>query len=350
MSFLENKSYYRRAMIISIMVLIAVIIFATNLGVASINFEKTSRIILSKIPFVNNLITLNDIKETSAIIILKIRLPRIILAALVGSGLSIVGAAFQGIFKNPMAEPYVLGVSSGASVGATIAIVLGAGLSFFGITFETLFAFIGAILTTVLVYSIARVGNKVPVVNLLLSGVVISFFFSSIISILMTLNSDKVDKIVFWLMGSVAAASWTQIVLITPVLCVGFYIIYYYSRDLNVILMGEEEAKTMGVNVEMVKTRLLIVSALVVGVIVSFSGIIGFVGLIIPHIIRLIFGSDNRIVIPFSAVYGAIFMIVCDTIARIALNPTELPVGVITSFFGAPFFIYLLYKSKKKVL
>lgn len=350
MSFLEKRGYYRRTMIISIIVLIAVIIFATNIGVANINFEKTSRIILSKIPFINNLVAIDDIKETSIIIILKIRLPRIILAALVGSGLSIVGAAFQGIFKNPMAEPYVLGVSSGASVGATIAIVLGLGLNFFGITVETAFAFVGAVLTTLLVYSIARVGNKVPVVNLLLSGVVISFFFSSIISILMTLNRDKVDKIIFWLMGSVSAASYNQILMVATVVIAGFIIIYYHSRELNVILMGEEEAKTMGVNVERVKKRLLLISSLVVGVIVSFSGIIGFVGLIIPHVVRLIFSSDNRIVIPFSAVYGAVFMIACDTIARVALNPAELPVGVITSFFGAPFFIYLLNKSKKKVL
>lgn len=343
MSYAEKKGYYKNLFIIAFIALGILIVFATYLGVANISFLQTTAIILRKIPILNKIISSTNVSEVNNIIIFNLRLPRILMAALVGTGLSVVGTAFQGMFKNPMAEPYVLGVSSGAALGATIAIIL-------GLQSTIIIAFLGAISTVFIVYQIARVGRKVPTVNLLLSGVSVSFFLSSMISILMIFNRDKIDQIVFWLMGSVSATGWDQVIILFVILVIGISIIIFFSKDLNLMLLGDEVARTLGIEVEKVKIILLITSSLVVAAVVSFSGIIGFVGLIIPHAVRMVLGSDNRVVIPFSAIVGAMFMIICDTLARTVMPPAELPVGAITALFGAPFFMYLLNKSKKKVL
>lgn len=334
---------------IGIVLLLLIIIGSTNIGVANISFVQTTKIILSKIPLINKLILLDNIKESSVIIILKLRLPRIILACLVGAGLSIVGASFQGMFKNPMADPYVLGISSGAALGATLTIVFGIERHVVGISVTALCAFIGAVITTLTVYNVARVGNKIPSTSLLLSGVAISFLLSSLISLIMTFKREHIERIVMWTMGSVSTASWNQVLVLLPIVVVSTIILYFFSRDLNVFLLGEDNARTMGIEVEKLKKYILLLCTLQVAVAVSVSGIIGFVGLIVPHGVRIITGSDNRIVIPFSALGGAIFLVICDTIARSIVPPVEIPVGIITSIFGVPFFMYLLYKTKKKV-
>lgn len=210
-------------------------------------------------------------------------------------------------------------------------------------------AFIGAIITTIIVYNMAIIGNKTSSITLLLSGISISFLLSSIISLMMTFHRDQVEQIVFWTMGSVSDASLNQVILLFPVIFIGFIIISIFSRDLNIMLTGDETAKSLGVEVETVKKILLITCSLVVAACVSVSGIIGFVGLIVPHIMRLILGSDHRVLVPFSAVGGAIFMIMCETLSRTLVPPTEIPIGVITSILGAPYFLYLLNKSKQKV-
>lgn len=220
-------------------------------------------------------------------------------------------------------------------------------LGFGGITIS---AFLGAIAATIVVYNISKVGSKISTVHLLLAGISVSFLLSSLISILMIFNHDEIEKIVLWTMGSVSTASWKHVFILLPVVFVGAAFIYSFARDLNTMLMGDEAAKSMGVEVDAVKKLLMILSSIVVATIVSVSGIIGFVGLIIPHTTRLILGSDHRVLIPFSATLGAIFMIVCDTLARSLVPPIEIPVGAITALFGAPYFIYLLNKSKKKVL
>lgn len=283
-------------------------------------------------------------------IVLNLRLPRIILAALIGMGLSMVGAAFQAIFKNPMADPYVLGVSSGAAVGATTAIVLGLNTVFLGIGIITISAFIGSLITTFVVYNIARIGNKIPTVTLLLSGVAVSFFLSSIISLLMVFNRDDLAKIIFWTMGSVSTATWQQVITLMPFITICFILMIAYSKDLNIMLMGDETAKSLGVEVEKVKRLILILSSIVIAVCVSVSGVIGFVGLIIPHIVRMIFGSNHKVLIPFSLIFGALFMIIADTFSRTLAAPAEIPIGAITSLIGAPYFIYLLMKLKKKAM
>lgn len=349
MTFVEKKRHYYIIFTFMLLILLFLIIFSSMLGVADISFKDATLILMSKIPIIGPLLPLDHINPAHFTIILSIRLPRIILAGLVGMALSVTGATFQGMFKNPMAEPYVLGISSGAALGATIAMVIG--IPSFGFFFSgvTLFAFIGALLTIFIVYSIARVGNKVPVITLLLAGISINYLLSSIISLMMLFNRNQIEQVVFWLMGSVSAAGWNHVILLAPFVLVITLLIQFFARDLNLMLMGEDTAKSLGVDVESLKKILLVLCSILVAVTVSVSGIIGFVGLIIPHTVKLIIGADYRTLIPFSVLGGAIFMIISDTIARTIIPPTEIPVGAITSLFGAPYFIYLLIKRKKQV-
>lgn len=281
--------------------------------------------------------------ETSRTIIFNLRLPRIIGAAVVGMGLSVVGAFFQGLLRNPMADPYVLGISSGAAFGATIAIILGLGL--FGLSF---LAFISSLAVVIFVYTISKTGSKVSMTTMLLAGIAISAFISAIISLLMLLNHDEFTRIVFWTMGGFSLTNWNSIAFSAPIIIIGSFVMYVFSRDLNAILTGEEVAEHLGVNTEFIKKIILVLGSLVTATAVSVGGIIGFVGLIVPHVSRLIVGPDNRILVPFSALSGAIFLTLADTLARFILRPTEVPIGIITATFGGPFFLYLLIKSKQK--
>ncbi|MBI6873893.1 FecCD family ABC transporter permease [Clostridium aciditolerans] len=350
MNFTQNKKHFKLMFCVFIIILFLIIITATTLGSANIPIKESLYIILNKVPIINKFISIIGIPENHKLIILKIRLPRIILAALVGMGLSTVGLSFQAIFKNPMADPYVLGISSGAAVGAAIGFVLGFESTFLGASAITITAFLGSILTTVLVYNIARVKNKIPTNTLLLAGISVNFLLSSLLSIIMVFNRQEVERIVFWTMGSVSSASYTQILVLVPFLFIGILITLSFSKDLNIILTGDETAKSLGIEVETIKKILLISSSMIVAACVSVSGIIGFVGLIIPHIVRMLLGPDHRSLLPFSVVAGAAFMIISDTLARTLASPAEIPVGAITALFGAPYFIYLLIKNKKKVL
>ncbi|MCG4580727.1 FecCD family ABC transporter permease [Clostridium cochlearium] len=347
MSSTKKNSYYSITFIIMACMLFISIILSSTLGVANITFSKSMQILMSKIPFINKLLNVDNISETHKLIIINIRLPRIILSALIGAGLSVVGCVFQAIFKNPMADPYVLGISSGSALGASISIVMGFSSMALGIAGTTLFAFIGAIFTTVLVYFIAKTGTKLPTNTLLLAGVSVSFLFSSINSLIMIFNRDRVEQIVFWTMGSLASATWKQVISLFLFVIIGFILIIIYSRDLNLMLMGDETACSLGIEVNFVKKFLLIVSSIIIASCVSVSGVIGFVGLIVPHITRMIVGPNHKVLIPFSTLGGAIFMIICDTLSRILAPPAEIPVGAITALFGAPYFIYLLIKNKK---
>jgi iron complex transport system permease protein len=281
--------------------------------------------------------------ETSRTIILNLRLPRVIESAVVGMGLSVVGAFFQGLLRNPMADPYVLGISSGAAFGATIAIILGLGI--FGLSFM---AFVTSLITVFFVYTISRTGTRVSMTTMLLAGIAISAFMSAIISLMMLLNHDEFSRIVFWTMGGFSLINWNSVVFSTPIIIIGSFMMYVFSRDVNAILTGEEVAEHLGVNTELVKKIILVTGSLVTATAVSVGGIIGFVGLIVPHISRLIVGPDNRVLVPFSAISGAIFLTFADLLARVILKPMEIPIGIITAAFGGPFFLYLLIKSKQK--
>jgi len=274
----------------------------------------------------------------------QLRLPRVLTSVVVGAVLSVCGAAYQSIFRNPLTDPYVLGVSSGASLGAAIAILLGLEAYLWGVGGMAL---VSALITVWLIYRIASIGNRMHTTTLLLTGVCLTLLISALISFLMVLNQHKMDSIIFWTMGSFGSASWQGLAILAPVAAVGMAVVLYYSRDLNLLLAGSEAAQSMGVEVERVKRRLLLFTTLMVAFAVSNCGVIGFVGLIVPHAVRLVVGPDNRRVVPYSMLCGAIFVLVCDTLARTLLRPSELPVGSLTSIIGAPMFIYLLYKNKK---
>ncbi|MDP4146410.1 MAG: iron ABC transporter permease [Bacillota bacterium] len=349
MDHLRFKKHYKLILIAALAILIFLIAASVTFGVANISIIDSYKIMMSRLPLIGSFISTKGINEAYIQIILYIRLPRILLGVFVGMGLSAVGAVYQAIFKNPMADPYVLGVSSGSALGAALAIFLGLDTTIMAVSGTTLFAFSFAILTTFIVYSIASVGHKVSTANLLLTGVAVSFFMSSIISVIMIIDRNQIDKIVFWTMGSLASATWQQVVFLAILCSALIMCILFFARDLNVILVDEEAAKTMSVDNEKVKKIMLILCSLMVASVVAVSGIIGFVGLIIPHAVRIFSGSDNRRLIPLTAVAGAAFMIMSDTIARTILAPSEIPVGAITALFGAPYFLFLLSKNKKKV-
>ncbi|MCK9163032.1 MAG: iron ABC transporter permease [Bacteroidales bacterium] len=291
-------------------------------------------------------VDIRSFDENSLYIIKHLRLPRVIMSVLSGAGLAVCGAAYQAIFRNPLSDPYTLGISSGAALGASIAIVLGLDVFFFSIGG---FAFLFALLTVWIIIRIASVGNRLHITTLLLAGISINFLIAAIISIIMVVNQDSMDKIIFWTMGSLSGSKFSDIAIVLPFVLIGIVIIRIYARELNALLTGNDTARSLGVNVEKTKKIILFFSTLMIGVIVSYCGVIGFVGLIVPHIIRLLVGSDNRKIIPFSIFGGIIFMLVADIISRVAIAPSELPIGSVTAVVGAPFFIYLLYNAKKKL-
>ena len=275
----------------------------------------------------------------------RLRLPRVLMSVLVGAVLSVCGAAYQSIFRNPLTDPYVLGVSSGASLGAAVAILLGLEAWLWGVGGMALVA---ALATVWLIYRIASIGNRMHTTTLLLTGVCLTLLISALISFLMVLNQEKMDSIIFWTMGSFASASWMDVAIVAPVVVAGVCVVLYYSRDLNLLLAGSETARSLGVEVERVKRVLLLSTTLMVAFCVASCGVIGFVGLVVPHCVRLVMGPDNRRVVPCSIFAGGLFLLLCDTLARTVLMPSELPVGSLTALVGAPLFIYLLYKNKKQ--
>jgi iron complex transport system permease protein len=286
----------------------------------------------------------SSLSSQEELIIFSVRLPRIIFAGVVGASLSLGGVIFQAILRNPLADPYILGISGGSALGAIIGIVIGAGSFYLGIP---LLAFVGALATVFLVFVVAgSVRGPLSDNSLLLSGVVVNAFFSAaILFFLSIVNSMELHSITFWLMGDLSGASAKEIYVAAFCLIAGFVLLYAQARKLNLIVQGEDTAQQLGVNVERTKQALLIITSLLTAVAVSLAGIIGFVGIMVPHFMRLVFGSDHRLLLPVAALFGASFLIVADTIARVVLAPAELPVGVITALCGAPYFIFLLKRK-----
>lgn len=282
-------------------------------------------------------------------IIIDTRLPRIILGALVGAALAVAGAAMQGVFRNPMASPYVLGISSGAAFGASLAIV--AGISWLpGELAIPSMSFIFCFLTLFLVYSISRTkGGTVPIETLLLAGIAVGAFFNALVSLMKYFAGEELSAIVFWMMGGLWQAKWGDVAISLPLIVLGTAILWLLSRDLNTMMVGEEHALHLGLNVNQIRIIILLAASLVTAAAVAVSGIIGFVGLVVPHVVRLLVGPDHRILIPMSLLGGAIFMVWMDTLARTVILPAELPVGIITALLGAPFFIYLIMSRRRKM-
>lgn len=344
----RRTSLWQGMMVLSLGLVLAVL-FAAGTGASQIALGDCLRIVLSKLPLLGGSVNLSGIPEQAVTIVSEVRLPRILLAAMVGMALAASGVVYQGIFKNPMADPFVLGVSSGAALGATLVIVLKLSLSLGPISSISLGAFAGAVLAAAFVFNLARVGSRIPVVTLLLSGVAVNFFLSSLISLLMSMNNDEIERIISWTMGSVSGASWDKVLITVVPLAAGLVLMLLHTRELNAFAMGEENARSLGIDTEKMRLRLLLISSLVTASAVSVSGIIGFVGLVVPHVIRMIFGPNHAKLMPFSLMAGAIFLVVSDTLARVLAAPSELPLGVITALIGAPYFLYLLYRSKLNV-
>ena len=330
--------------IVGLIILLAVVAaLATTVGSVSIPFWTTCSILLSKLPLVE---MTPRWASTLEMIIIDIRLPRVVLAGMVGAALAAAGATYQGLFRNPLADPYLIGVAQGAALGAVIGFMLPPAWHNLGFGIIPLLAFTGALMSITVVYMLARVGKTLPVTTLILAGVALGALLGSIVSYLIISSGEKIHGIMFWLMGSFSLSQWSEAVMILPYVLVGLVVLLLYARSLNLMQLDEEQARQLGINVERLKLALLGAATLITAAAVSFVGVIGFVGIIIPHAVRLIWGADHRFLLPLSILTGAIFLIIADIIARTALAPTEIPVGVITAICGAPFFLYLLRRRK----
>lgn len=284
------------------------------------------------------------------VIVWQVRLPRILLAFLVGGSLAGVGVALQALLRNPLAEPFVLGISSGAAFGATLAMLLGVGNTFLGVSTLPLWAFAGGLLAIMVVYRISVAYRMLSVHTLLLAGVILNALFSALIMFAISIaDPTQAFKMMLWLMGTLTVPEfWTLVTLLVYLAC-GFLILFWLARPLNILTLGDESARSLGVEVDRIKKLVFVTSALVTGAVVSIAGLIGFVGMVVPHAVRMIVGADHRLLLPVAALAGGAFLTVADTVARTALAPTELPVGVVTALIGGPFFIYLLVQRRAGV-
>ena len=283
-------------------------------------------------------------------ILWEIRLPRTVLIALTGMALGVSGAAYQGLFRNPLADPFLIGIASGAGLGAVIAMTVEWPYSFWGLIAIPLAAFVSALLTVAIVYFLGRVGQTTPVTNLILAGVAVSSFATSLMSFLMLRSDGELRRAMSWLMGGSIQLGWTFTLAILPYLLIGLGVLIFSGHALNLLQFGDEQAQQLGLDVTRTKRIILISASLATASAVAFSGIIGFIGLIVPHLSRLWFGPDYRRLIPLSILGGATLLLISDVIARVVLAPQELPVGIVTALAGAPFFLWVLRRSKTQGL
>lgn len=286
--------------------------------------------------------------ETEALVLEQLRLPRIVVGILVGMALGAAGATMQGLFRNPLADPGIIGVSMGGATGAVLAIALGlSGLFYMALP---TFAFLGSLAAAFVVYSIGGVGGRFSMATIILAGVAVSSFLGAVISTIIVVEADEdsLRGILFWLAGSLDSRSWEHVGISAPLILGGAAVILVFSRDLNLLMLGDDDARSMGVRVGLLRPMLIGVASMITGVAVAVSGVVAFVGLVAPHMLRIIFGPDHRVLIPVSALGGAFFLVAADTIARTVIQPAEFQVGIVTAFVGAPFFIFLLIKNKRK--
>ncbi len=333
----------RILLILASLVLISVGLWAITAGSTAIPLRDILAVLQTRIFAPDRADACSAIYNT---IVWDIRLPRIIMAGLTGAALAAAGAAYQGMFRNPLADPYLTGVSQGAALGAVAGFMLPNSVPS---ALVPVLAFLGAVLSVAAVYSIARTGRTLPVTTLILGGVAVGAFLASITSYLIIVSDDKVHGIVFWLLGTFSLADWWRVAVMLPYILAGTAILLIMARPLNVMQLDEEQAEQLGINVERTKLIILVAATLTTAAAVCFCGAIGFVGIIIPHAVRITCGPDYRLLLPMSLLGGAAFLILADTAARTIMAPTEIPVGIITAIIGAPFFLYLLNQKKKAV-
>ena len=321
--------------------LAAVVLTGATVGPVGIEYGVVAKAVLDALPWFTV-----RVPETAATIVLDIRLPRIALAVVVGCALGGAGTVMQGFFRNPMADPSIIGVSTGAAVGAVASIVFPLAIPF-GLGLQGA-AFAGALVAAFGVYAIATEGGRTPVATLLLAGVAIQTFLGAVLSFMLVRSGESLRRVTYWLMGHLHNAGWGEVAITLPVVALSLVVLLAYARDLNVLLLGEADAHALGIEVERTKRALLAVSSVLTAAAVAVSGVIGFVGLIVPHVMRLLVGPDHRILLPTSTLAGGGFLVAADTLAR--SGPAELPVGIVTAAVGAPFFLYLLRRQEVHAL
>lgn len=317
-----------------------------SIGTVSLPLLQVWGIIAHHLPWIGEQVPV-DWQPSAEQIIWRVRLPRVVLGILVGASLGIAGAAFQGVLRNPLADPYTLGVSSGAAVGASFLILTGLQFAVFGSWTIPVIAFMTGAITLIIVIILARTDGKLQREAVILSGVVMQAFLGSFVSLMVAMSKQVVNEIVFWLMGSLALRGWAYSGVLLPYLAAGAIVLLSYGRTMNLFALGEQQAAHLGVQVERTKLIVLVGATLVTGAAVSVSGVVAFVGLIVPHLLRLMIGADYRLLLPLSLLGGALYVLWADTLARTVISPVELPLGVVTALLGAPFFAYLLRKHRK---
>lgn len=335
--------------VLSLLLLLVLAISSLFIGVYE--FESSPLSIIK-----NSIFNPNVIAETDAYILFDLRLPRIVMGILIGSMLAVSGTCMQGMFKNPLATPDLIGITSGATLFAAIAIVLGGFLkAFLPESFHfyllSIMAFLGSLVTTISVYKIATVQGKTNVVIMLLSGVAITAIGFAITGFLIYLaKEEELRDLTFWNLGSLASATWYKNSILLGVMLLSYFFLLGKGKALNAMLLGENDAKHLGIPVERIKKLIVVFTALMVGTTVAFAGTIGFVGLVIPYILRLVFKSNYQLILPLSAIFGSILLVVADTFSRTIVAPSEIPIGIITAILGAPIFILILIKNKKTLV
>ncbi len=329
---------------VPIILSVALVVIFTAFGTADISLAEAMKIL-----FTRGIAQLTErAASVQEMIVFQVRLPRVLIAYLSGASLAVCGCGYQSAFKNPMADPFVLGVSSGAALGATLSIVLKMSKNFLGLNITALFAFAGALVTVFIVYAVGSRNGQKSTTTLLLTGLAIGQFITAVISILMLMFQENIKDIYFWTLGSFAAKSWPQLAIVAVYFIIGFILMMMHHTSLDVMLMGDETAYLLGLDVHKVRRRILLITSVLAAGVVSIAGIIGFVGLITPHVVRIFTGPKHKRLLTYSALVGGIFLMSADTIARSLLSQ-EVPVGIITAIFGAPFFIYLIVKSKREI-
>jgi iron complex transport system permease protein len=334
----------RRGAVPALVIVLAVAsLLAVGLGTVWISPGTTLRLLAWKLGLAG---PPADVPSSAAVILFELRIPRVLLAMVVGAALAASGAVFQALFRNPMADPAIIGVSSGAALGAIAVIILGGGVLAGGLGVPAA-AFAGALAVSFLVYRLARIGPAVQVATLLLAGIAVAAVISAVISLVMAFAGQEIRSIYFWLLGGLAGRGWGALATSAPLVGVGAVLALTTVRDLNLMALGEERAAQLGVEIERFKRRSLATGALLAAAAVSVAGVIGFVGLMTPHILRLVLGADHRRLVPASIVGGAAFMVLADLAARTVRAPEEIPVGAVTALLGGPFFLYLLRRERK---
>lgn len=336
----------KRPYLLNVTLLLIAFIFSIALGAVFIPPGTILRILASLLPGVH---LVPNWPDSFSAIILSVRLPHTVLIALTGAALASSGAAYQGLFRNPLADPYLIGVASGAGLGAVIAMSFHWPTNLFGYYLIPAGAFVGAIVTVLLVYNLARVNGMVPLTTLILAGVAVGAFASSITSSLMLRTDLQIHRAISFLLGGSPMSGWDPVVAALPYTLISMGLLSLSGHALNVLQFGEEEAKQMGLSVDRAKVFIIVTASLTTAVAVAFSGVIGFVGLIVPHIIRLLWGPDYRRLMPLSILAGATMLLLADMLARILLAPSTLPVGIVTALAGAPFFLWILRRAKREV-